>query len=272
VLSFGVTSNNVSVMALDHWSGVARTPAQLAGLKAGDTIVSVDGKSFASPNSFGDIIGRSAGKTVTLGVEHDGVVRQVRVTPESGRGISVDGQKLTSKGYIGVQITQALKSANPWSAISSAGVNVGQATSAEVSGVVRTFSPSGFVSVIHQVASSKDADQAAAHPTTSVRPVSLIGIANLGVQAQHAGLYSLLELLIEINVIFGLLNMLPILPFDGGHVAVAAYEWIRTKKGQAYYRADITKMFPVVAVFLALLAVFVVSALFLDIAHPIKFP
>jgi hypothetical protein len=31
-------------------------------------------------------------------------------------------------------------------------------------------------------------------------------------------------------------------------------------------------MFPVVAVFLALLAVFVVSALFLDIAHPIKFP
>jgi len=272
VLSFGVTSNNVSVMALDHWSGVARTPAQLAGLKAGDTIVSVDGKSFASPNSFGDIIGRSVGKTVTLGVEHDGVVRQVRVTPESGRGISVDGQKLTSKGYIGVQITQALKSANPWSAISSAGVNVGQATSAEVSGVVRTFSPSGFVSVIHQVASSKDADQAAAHPTTSVRPVSLIGIANLGVQAQHAGLYSLLELLIEINVIFGLLNMLPILPFDGGHVAVAAYEWIRTKKGQAYYRADITKMFPVVAVFLALLAVFVVSALFLDIAHPIKFP
>jgi membrane-associated protease RseP (regulator of RpoE activity) len=270
VLSFGTPSNNVAITALDHWKGVAHTPAQLAGLKAGDTIVSVDGKPLASYNSFGDIVGRSAGKTVTLGVERDGIVRQVRVTPQSGKGIVVDGQSLTSKGYIGVQIEQALQSVSPWRAISSAGVNLGQATSAEVSGVVRTFSPSGFDSVIHQVASSKDADEAAAHPTTSVRPVSLVGIANLGVQAQQAGLESLLELLILINVIFGLLNMLPILPFDGGHVAVAVYEWIRTKKGQAYYRADITKMFPVVAVFLALLAVFVISALFLDITHPLK--
>ena len=64
--------------------------------------------------------------------------------------------------------------------------------------------------------------------------------------------------------------MLPMLPFDGGHVAVAVYEWIRTKKGQPYYRADITKLFPVVAVFLAFLAVFVVSALFLDITHPLQ--
>ncbi len=270
VFSFGVPSNNVAVTALDHWNGVAHTPAQLAGLKAGDTIVSVDGKPLTSFDSFGDIIGRSSGKTVTLGVEQDGVVRQVPVTPESGRGIEVDGQKLTAKGYIGVQIAQASKSASPWSAVRAAGVNLGQATSAEVSGVIKTFSPSGFDSVVHQVASSKDAAQAADHPTTSVRPVSLVGIANLGVQAQQAGLESLLELLILINVIFGLLNMLPILPFDGGHVAVAVYEWIRTKKGQPYYRADITKMFPVVAVFLAFLAVFVVSALFLDFTHPLK--
>jgi membrane-associated protease RseP (regulator of RpoE activity) len=270
VLSFGVPSNNVSVTSLDHWKGVAHTPAQLAGLKAGDTIVSVNGKPLASFDSFGDIIGRSAGKPVTLGVEQDGVVRQVRVTPHSGRGIVADGQSLTSKGYIGVQIEQALQSVSPWRAVSSAADNLGQATSAEVSGVVRTFSPSGFVSVAHQVVSSKDATEAADHPTTSVRPVSLVGIANLGVQAQHAGLESLLELLILINVIFGLLNMLPILPFDGGHVAVAAYEWIRTKKGQAYYRADITKLFPVVFVFLAFLAVFVVGALFLDFTHPLK--
>jgi membrane-associated protease RseP (regulator of RpoE activity) len=194
----------------------------------------------------------------------------VPVTPQSGKGIEVDGQSLTAKGYIGVQIDQALQSVSPWRAISSAADNLGQATSAEVSGVVRTFSPSGFVSVVHQVASSKDATEAADHPATSVRPVSLVGIANLGVQAQQAGLESLLELLILINVIFGLLNMLPILPFDGGHVAVAVYEWIRTKKGQAYYQADITKMFPVVFVFLAFLAVFVVSALFLDFTHPLK--
>jgi membrane-associated protease RseP (regulator of RpoE activity) len=270
VFSFGVASNNVAISGLDHWKGVAHTPAQLAGLKAGDTIVSANGKALTSFTSFENLIGRSVGKTVTLGVEQDGHLRAITVTPRSGKGITTEGQALAAKGYIGVQISQALQSASPWHAITAAADNLGSATSSEVTGVIRTFSPSGFVSVVHQVASSKDATEAANHPTTSVRPVSLIGIANLGVQAQHAGLESLLELLILINVIFGLLNMLPILPFDGGHVAVAAYEWIRTKKGQPYYKADITKMFPVVAVFLVFLAVFVVSALFLDVAHPLK--
>jgi membrane-associated protease RseP (regulator of RpoE activity) len=270
VFTWGAPSNNVTVSSLEHWNGVAHTPAQLAGLKAGDVIVSVNGKALTSFTKFGDVVSRSVGKQITLGVEEDGHLRDVRVTPQSGKGIKAGGQALSSKGYIGVEITPASQSTNPWRAVNAAADNVGSATSSEVSGVVRTFSPSGFVSVVHQVASSKDANEAAEHPTTSVRPVSLVGIANLGVQAQHAGLYTLLELLILINVIFGLLNMLPILPFDGGHVAVAVYEWIRTKKGQAYYRADITKMFPVVFVFLAFLAVFVVSALFLDFTHPLK--
>jgi membrane-associated protease RseP (regulator of RpoE activity) len=64
--------------------------------------------------------------------------------------------------------------------------------------------------------------------------------------------------------------MLPMIPLDGGHVAVAAYEWIRTKKGEAYYRADITKLFPGVVLFLAFLGVFVLSGVFLDLTHPLK--
>ena len=62
-----------------------------------------------------------------------------------------------------------------------------------------------------------------------------------GAQSEQAGLTSVLLLLIAINIVFGILNMLPMIPLDGGHVAVAAYEWVRTKRGQPYYRADITK-------------------------------
>jgi membrane-associated protease RseP (regulator of RpoE activity) len=136
--------------------------------------------------------------------------------------------------------------------------------------VTQTFSPSGLSSVLHQVSNAKAAKSAADHPGSAPRPVSLVGIASLGVQAQQAGLQDLLLLLISINIIFALLNMLPMLPLDGGHVAVAAYEWIRTRKGQAYYRSDITKLFPVVFVFLAFLGVFVLSGVFLDLTHPIK--
>ena len=63
--------------------------------------------------------------------------------------------------------------------------------------------------------------------------------------------------------------MLPMIPLDGGHVAVAGYEWIRTKRGKPYYRADITKLMPVATVFVALLLVFVGGRVFLDIAHPL---
>jgi membrane-associated protease RseP (regulator of RpoE activity) len=66
--------------------------------------------------------------------------------------------------------------------------------------------------------------------------------------------------------------MLPMIPLDGGHVAIAAYEWIRTKKGEAYYRADITKLFPVAAVFIGILAFVSLSAMYLDITHPVNLP
>jgi membrane-associated protease RseP (regulator of RpoE activity) len=131
------------------------------------------------------------------------------------------------------------------------------------------FSPSGISSLYHQVTNSHDATVAAQHPSTSERPVSLIGAGNIGVQALRQGVQSLLALLIIINIAFALLNMLPLMPFDGGHVAVAVYEWIRTKKGQPYYQADITKLFPYLAPFLAFLVVFAISVIFLDIAHPL---
>ena len=160
---------------------------------------------------------------------------------------------------------------NPIRAIGHAVTNLGSATSAEFAALVHVFSPSGVSSIYHQVTNSHDATQAADNPATSERPVSLIGAGNVSVQALHQGVQSLLALLIVINIAFALLNMLPIMPFDGGHVAVAIYEWIRTKKGQAYYQADITKLFPYLAPVLAFLALFAISVVFLDIAHPLQF-
>jgi membrane-associated protease RseP (regulator of RpoE activity) len=273
--SFGTYSNNAQVLSLDHWVGVAHTPAQLAGLQAGDEIVSVNHKSISSVNALIDKVQHSTGKELALGVERDGTIHYVDVTPRSGKGIKLagkDGVALKDRGYIGVGLEPATKSLGPWGAVVNAADSVGDATSSEVSGIVTTFSPSGLSSVLHQVTNSKDASEAVKHPGTQARPVSLVGIASLGVQAQQAGLESLLELLILINVVFGLINMLPMLPLDGGHVAVAAYEWIRTKKNQAYYRADITKLMPVALLFVAFLAVFVLSGLFLDITHPLQNP
>ncbi|HEY2214037.1 MAG TPA: site-2 protease family protein [Acidimicrobiales bacterium] len=276
VFSYGTYTNNAQVVGLDQWVGVAHTPAQLAGIRGGDVIDSINGHALKSETQLTNVIGRSIGKPVTLGIERNGTQRTVHITPVSGQGIvvhsAIGNQKLTAKGYIGVSLNGAKASLGFFSGLKQSADTVGEATSGEVSGIVKTFSPSGLSSVFHQVTNAKDAAKVAKDPGSQARPVSLVGIANLGVQAQEAGLQSVLELLILVNIVFGLLNMLPMLPLDGGHVAVAAYEWIRTRKGKAYYRADITKLFPVVVVFLAFLAVFVFAGVFLDFTHPLQNP
>jgi membrane-associated protease RseP (regulator of RpoE activity) len=272
VLTFGQSTNNLKVSSLDHWAGKT-TPAALAGLKAGDVIVSIDGKGFTSADGVTNIIARNTGKPLTIGVERDGKLLHLTATPESGTGIKVAGKPLAKHGYLG--FTTGGYATKSVSALASPGAAVStmwSVTDQEVVGLGQTFSPSGLTSIFHQVTNSKDAQSAVNNPGSAPRPVSILGIANLGAQSEQAGLASVLMLLIAINIVFAILNMLPMIPLDGGHVAVAAYEWIRTKKGQPYYRADITKLFPIAAAFIAFLLVFVFAGIFLDITHPLQIP
>jgi membrane-associated protease RseP (regulator of RpoE activity) len=268
VFSFGRATNNYNVAALEHWPGRS-TPAALAGLRVGDTIVSVNGKSFTNPNSMTDAIKDASGTPLRLGVERDGKLIHLTATPENGKGIVVDGAKLQNRGYLGVDISTATAPISAVDAPYAAVDTMWQLTDVEARGIGQIFSPSGLSDLWRQLTNPKYAQAVANNPNLAPRASSIVGIANVGAQAEQAGLASTLLLLIAINIIFGILNMLPMIPLDGGHVAIASYEWIRTKRGQAYYRADITKLFPVAAVFIAVLALVSLSAIFLDITHPL---
>ena len=61
-----------------------------------------------------------------------------------------------------------------------------------------------------------------------------------------------------------------VLPFDGGHAAIATYERVRSRRGQAPYRADITKMIPVAMTMMALLAMLFLTGFYLDFAKPLR--
>ena len=268
VFSFGRATNNYNVAALEHWPG-RTTPAALAGLRVGDTIVSVNGKSFTNPNSMTDAIKDASGTPLRLGVERDGKLIHLTATPENGKGIVVDGAKLREPRLPGVDITTATAPISAVDAPYAAVDTMWQLTDVEARGIGQIFSPSGLSDLWRQLTNPKYAQAVANNPNLAPRASSIVGIANVGAQAEQAGLASTLLLLIAINIIFGILNMLPMIPLDGGHVAIASYEWIRTKRGQPYYRADITKLFPVAAVFIAVLALVSLSAIFLDITHPL---
>jgi membrane-associated protease RseP (regulator of RpoE activity) len=66
-----------------------------------------------------------------------------------------------------------------------------------------------------------------------------------------------------------LLNLFPLLPFDGGHAAIATYERIRTRRGRRY-TADVAKMVPVAMTVMTFLVFVLFAGLYLDITNPIR--
>ena len=100
-----------------------------------------------------------------------------------------------------------------------------------------------------------------------MRPSSLVGIVRTGSQAADAGVAAVLYFLFVINVFIGVFNLTPVLPFDGGHVAIAVYERIRSRNGRRYF-ADVTKLMPLTYAVVAVLGLLFVSSVWLDVVRP----
>jgi membrane-associated protease RseP (regulator of RpoE activity) len=97
----------------------------------------------------------------------------------------------------------------------------------------------------------------------------VVGVARAGGDlGEQAGWVGFVELVAIFNIFIGIFNLLPVLPFDGGHVVIATYEAIRSRKGKRYY-ADVTKMIPVAMTVVVLLSVLFFGALYLDVFDPI---
>lgn len=283
-LSVGVpTSTKITVAGFTKWAGHAETAAQLAGLKKGDTIVSVDGKKITTRTQLSSAIQAAAGSPVRVVVERLGHLSTHVVQPQAGHVVEkgkTAGNEVLGTGsgktqwLIGVSTNAApvFTPKSPLDGVAWAGNDVGSITRLTVLGVGHAFSPGGLSSLFHQVTNTKAAEQAAANPGQSERLSSVVGIGRLATEAESQGPYYFISILLALNIALGIFNMFPMLPLDGGHVVIALYERVRTRRGRRYYQADVAKLLPVVYAFVAVLVLVVGSALFLDITHPIANP
>ena len=101
------------------------------------------------------------------------------------------------------------------------------------------------------------------------RIISIYGAAQLGTQLADDGFDSVLIFLAGLNISIGLINLIPLPPFDGGHVAVAIYERIRSFGGRNH-RVDYAKLLPVAYGVVILLLGVGLIAVFRDIVDPIN--
>jgi len=153
-------------------------------------------------------------------------------------------------------------------ALGRSAVDLGHTISSSVTALGQVFSLHGISSYLHDLTNPAAANQAA---KSGKRIESIYGAVRTATQGAQAGAGDLVAVLVAINVFVGMLNLLPMLPLDGGHVAVAVYERIRSRRGRRY-RADVTKLTPVAYAFVLLLGLIVVSSLYLDITHPVANP
>jgi membrane-associated protease RseP (regulator of RpoE activity) len=171
-------------------------------------------------------------------------------------------------GYLGVDLANLNVRDSWYDAIPNSVTEVGSLFGTAVHAIVHVFSPGEFSSLFHQVASPA----AATNPTNQLtRPESIVGVVRIAVQSTQTGPGDLLLILMAVNIFVGVLNMLPMLPLDGGYVAIATYERLRSRRG-VRYQADVNKMAPFVYAFMGVLLVLFACTLFLDIAHPIANP
>jgi hypothetical protein len=269
---------NPSVVTVSHFLtlGSGETPAQQAGMQAGDQLVSVNGQSITSANALSSVVSSHAGRPVTVTVLRQGMTHRYRVVPVDGRTVTVNGAPLVApshraRGYLGVSLSEGSTKTGVLAGLPAAGSIVWSVTTGSVGAIGHLFSPSGISSYAHTLAhpgSTQNASSAAAQN----RPESIVGAVRTATQAAQAGWLAIFEVFIALNVFIGVINMLPMLPLDGGHVVIAAYEWVRTGRSKKRYRADVTKLMPVAYAFVALLLMLVVSSVYLDIAHPMSNP
>ena len=83
-----------------------------------------------------------------------------------------------------------------------------------------------------------------------------------------------LLIIISVNIFIGLLNLLPLLPLDGGHVAVVFYERLRAWLARLRGRPDpglvnMTKLVPVSLSVFAVLISFSLLLILADLVNPI---
>ena len=266
------SSSRIGIHSFTPWDGHARNAAQIAGMKLGDQIVSINGHAITDSTTLVKAVHDSSGKSLTVVVARNGHDLTLHATPVDGRTLKVDGKLMVSgatpQGYLGIGLENQVARSSVIAAVPSSFQRVGYTVWLTTIAMVHVFSPGEFSSLFHQVASPT----VATSPTVAQnRPRSIVGIARVAVQSAHAGLGVLLEILMAVNISIGLLNMIPMLPLDGGYVAVATYERLRSRSGRRY-RADINRMVPYAYAFMTVLVVLFLSTMYLDIVHPIANP
>jgi len=207
----------VSLKAFDQGSCAGSSgaaPAKQAGIKPGDKIIAINGKPVHTWTGLGTAIrAQPAGQPMTVTVLRDGHTLTLQAAPAS-----VPGRR---GSYLGIGDGVVFQRTSPLGALAFAGSAFGQVLTGSAEAVAKL--PAALPDLFAQ----DRAKTPAANVSSMVGAASIAGQAVASSGGWRFAVSDLLLILISINIFIGAVNLLPLLPLDGGHLAVIFYERIR---------------------------------------------
>ena len=193
-------------------------PAAIAGIQAGDSIATLNGRPLERWDMLLDTIGASAGRPLDLGIVRKGQPVHVVVTPAAEMVPDPRTGVKRSLGRIGMIATEGFTPI-------SVGQAFGQAWNLTVDNGSKIFAALG--ALVHGVGVSDLGGP--------------IAIAQVSVQAARGGIETLLLLIALISINVAVFNLLPILILDGGQILLTIAETIRGSAFSTQTRERILK-------------------------------
>ena len=255
--------------------GDPKSPAVEAGLRPGDVITELNGEPVPSWDALVEEVRKAGGEQITLTYERDGEPTEVTMTlPVAERPTlevlqtdkdpaDYSGDDLEQVGVIGITLADSV-TVGPVAAIGVAGEYVGNM-------FVGTFQAMAkFPEKVPKLFDALMGEER--DPET---PISVVGASRLGGEIVHYEVWPLFFILLAVlNLFVGVFNLLPLLPLDGGHIAIAWYEkarsWLYAKLGKPDPgRVDYMKLMPLTYVVIAVFGLFTVLTVAADIVNPI---
>jgi membrane-associated protease RseP (regulator of RpoE activity) len=243
-------------------------PAAAAGIKSGDVVVKVGDTPVANFTEMATAVQKLHG-TVPVVIERDGTkmtkyvdVTQTQRWVPDGKG----GATPSTVGVIGVAAAQfGPTHYNVVTAVPATFAFTGN-LSVELGKSLAAI-PSKVGALVHAIAGGqRDLDT----------PISVVGASIIGGDTVDHGVWmAFWFFLAQLNFVLGAINLVPLLPFDGGHIAIAVFEkirnMIRSARGMvAAAPVNYLKLMPATYVVLVLVVGYMLLTVTADVVNPIR--
>ena len=242
------------------------SPAKQAGIQPGDVITGINGKTNLNWEEITTVLRSSPNTSVTLEISRNGQTLELPVTLSSRE---VDGKV---RGFLGVVNKVGLVRESPVSAVTESASSFNQLFSGSIRSLVGL--PAQIPSLFRQTFLGEARSQDGL--------VGIVGVARATSEAASSGnltggekLATFILIIASLNIFVGIFNLIPILPLDGGHMAIAIVDGVRRttarRRGQPEPDpVDVERLTPITFVVVALLIFLTLLLLLADIFNPIN--